>query len=355
MKPVLPFNGLPVASLAAGLPHFSTEYCRCWGRDIFIALRGLLLIPGHHEEARMHLLAFGSVVKHGLVPNLLDMGNKPRFNARDATWFWLNSVFDYCEESEEGYGFLNALVARRFVPPRKYTTESNEFDKNCPEFDDVDQFILFDHPNVYRYSSTVAQICHEILERHIQGISFREWNAGPSLDHAMRPEGFDIQIGVDLETGFVFGGNRWNCGTWMDKMGDSEAANTKGTPATPRDGSAVELIGLQKRVLRCINSLLKKKDARWPWELAIFKKGYETVKLDDILERYTYLEWESTIQTHFENHYYIPSKKEDDLKYKITTQYVNRRGIYKDVLGSSLPFCDYQLRPNVCIAMIIVL
>jgi glycogen debranching enzyme len=270
--PVIPLHGLPTASLAAGLPHFSTEYCRCWGRDIFIALRGLLLVPGHFEQARTLLIAFGSTLRHGMIPNLLDMGSKPRFNARDATWFWINAVFDYCEMSTEGYDFLEAAVARRFIPFKRYTNPLFGHNKPGEEHPDADQYIPLNHEGVYMYASTIGQICHEIFERHMEGISFREWNAGSNLDHAMRSEGFDIEVGVD-SNGFVYGGNRWNCGTWMDKMGDSAEAGNRGIPATPRDGSAVELVGLMKRALRFVNELLRKKDMRWPWEIVSFGNG----------------------------------------------------------------------------------
>jgi glycogen debranching enzyme len=161
--------------------------------------------------------------------------NLYRYNSRDSPWWMLQAIQDYVANAPDGLALLSESVKRRFPVD--------------------DSWVPWDHPRAYSYSSTIAEIIQEILQRHAEGISFREYNAGPALDSQMKDEGFNIDIKVDWNTGIIFGGNQHNCGTWMDKMGESEKAGTKGVPGTPRDGAPVEITGLMKSTLRWLDEI----------------------------------------------------------------------------------------------------
>lgn len=308
-----------VPSLSAGLPHFSNDYMRCWGRDVFISFRGLLVVTGRFEDAKKHILGFAKTLKHGLIPNLLDAGRNPRYNARDAAWFFAQAVQEYVVHAPDGEKILDEKVSRRFP------------------LDDT--WVAWDSEEAFSYETSIRDILYEILLRHAKGISYREHNAGPSLDSQMKDEGFNVKVSIDWNTGLVHGGSQFNCGTWMDKMGESEKAGNKGVPGTPRDGAAVELQGLLKSTLRFVNSLNKK---------GLFE--YTDVEKGDG-SKISLKEWEDLVQKNFERCFYVPENPEDDLNYEVNSAIVNRRGIYKDLFRSGKEYEDYQLRPNFAIAM----
>ncbi len=71
-------------TIIAGYPWFGD-----WGRDTFIALRGLCLATGRFDEARAMLVEWAGVVSQGMLPNRFpDGGEAPEYNSVDASlWY----------------------------------------------------------------------------------------------------------------------------------------------------------------------------------------------------------------------------------------------------------------------------
>ena len=84
-------------TLIAGYPWFGD-----WGRDTFIALRGLCIATGHLEEARDILLQWAGTVSEGMLPNRFpDQGEQPEFNSVDASLWYIIAVNDYLLAADE--------------------------------------------------------------------------------------------------------------------------------------------------------------------------------------------------------------------------------------------------------------
>jgi predicted glycogen debranching enzyme len=87
-------------TIVAGYPWFTD-----WGRDTFIALRGLCLATGRLSEARSILLQWAGLVSEGMLPNrFVDQGDSPEFNSVDASLWYVIAVHDYLRAVEANGG-----------------------------------------------------------------------------------------------------------------------------------------------------------------------------------------------------------------------------------------------------------
>ena len=78
-------------TIIAGYPWFGD-----WGRDTFIAMRGLCLATGRLEEARDILVAWAGAISQGMLPNRFpDRGEEPEYNSVDASLWYVIVVQEF--------------------------------------------------------------------------------------------------------------------------------------------------------------------------------------------------------------------------------------------------------------------
>ena len=91
-------------TIIAGYPWFTD-----WGRDTFIAVRGLCLATGRLSDARDILVEWAGAVSEGMLPNRFpDHGEAPEFNAVDASLWYVVAV----DELLSAVGGRSAIVSR---------------------------------------------------------------------------------------------------------------------------------------------------------------------------------------------------------------------------------------------------
>jgi predicted glycogen debranching enzyme len=101
-------------TIVAGYPWFTD-----WGRDTFIAIRGLCLATGRFDDARAILLSWAGAISAGMVPNRFpDHGEQPEFNSVDASLWYVIATYELMEARERGSRVLrkdDRVVLQRAV------------------------------------------------------------------------------------------------------------------------------------------------------------------------------------------------------------------------------------------------
>jgi predicted glycogen debranching enzyme len=94
-------------TVIAGYPWFGD-----WGRDTFISLPGLCLVPGRLDDARRIIQAFAKHVSQGMIPNRFpDFGEAPAYNTIDASLWYVHAVDRYLTYSGDW-----AFIADKMFP-----------------------------------------------------------------------------------------------------------------------------------------------------------------------------------------------------------------------------------------------
>lgn len=207
-------------TIMAGYPWFTD-----WGRDTFIALRGLCLATGRLTDARDILIAWADSVSEGMLPNLFpDHGAKPEYNSVDASLWYVIAVHEYLEacgsRRQEGHASQSAIGNRQSKAGQSLPTSAATGDE-----------------------AVFQKAILAILEGYSKGTRF-----GIRMD----------------DDGLLSAGERGVQLTWMDaKVGE--------WVVTPRAGKPVEVQALWLNALKIASQFEPK------WE-AVFERGSKSFR-----------------------------------------------------------------------------
>jgi len=111
--PFVVSRGEDLRTIIAGYPWFGD-----WGRDTFISLAGLCLVPGRFADAQRIIEAFAAYEKEGLIPNRFPpRGEAPVYDTADAALWYVHAVNQYLDYTgdwdfvaERIFGVITAIL-----------------------------------------------------------------------------------------------------------------------------------------------------------------------------------------------------------------------------------------------------
>jgi predicted glycogen debranching enzyme len=98
-------------TLLAGFPWFTD-----WGRDTFIAMRGLVIARARLSEAERILNAWAATVSEGMLPNrFVDAGDLPEFNSVDASLWFVIAAKEFIDTASSAGFTVKPATEKRLV------------------------------------------------------------------------------------------------------------------------------------------------------------------------------------------------------------------------------------------------